>query len=99
MWSRHDAKDHPFQPRQTFCLNDTTAHIQDQVWEWYLDRADSFTRITTDTQALWPSISLQAVVKRSHNQPDSTTINVAECVPSNLLVRRADVRTGRATNA
>src|SRR5262249_14063747 len=98
-WAGHRPKDHLFQPRQAFGLNHAAAHIQDQARQRCFDRADGFADVATDTQALWPCTCLQAMVKRRHDQPDSATVDIAKGVTSDLLVGRADVRTGRAAYA
>src|SRR5713101_3432807 len=98
-WTCQHPKDHLFQPRQAFGLNHAAAYIQDQARQRDLDRADGFAGITADTQALWPRICLQAMVKRRHDQPNRAAVDIAKSVTSDLLVGRADIRTSRAANA
>src|SRR6266566_4437776 len=81
------------------CFSHAAAHIQDQARQRYLYRTDGFAGVTADTQALWSRVCLQAMVKRRHDQPDRAAVDIAKGVTADLLVGRADVRTGRAANA
>src|SRR5205085_5995719 len=64
-----------------------------------LDRADGFTGITTDAKTLWPRICFDAMMKRRHDQPDSSTVNIAEHMSAHLLIRGTDIGAGRTANA
>ena len=46
-----------------------------------------------------PAAALQAVVERRHDEPDRTSVDVAEAVTADDLIRRADVRAGAAADA
>src|SRR5579884_1896120 len=80
-------------------LPDPAAHVENQLRDRDLGRADRGAGVAGDAEALWVGHMTEPVVDGGQRQPDRAGVDVAEEVAADDLVGRADVGAGAAADA